>query len=279
MTSSAPAARGGALQLSLVAALVAGALAAAYSMAFYAGPYRWLAEKQLRWFDAYYVSLTVILTLCLFVVPPLVAARVLVAGGRIASDSTLALLVSSGIGARLRERVARARFWLILLVVGGGLIVLSVRDLAVAARGKQLEALTASALEAGAQPRGTWLEIQGTPVWDATIESEERHQRWSFVPIVSEQWQPGAKVRALLRVRSDEAEQVDANALRGTLDWTGVPGVVRSAYREAQLDVEDALLIDYGTSPAERTAASNILIGLGGVLALIGGAGAVRRMR
>lgn len=271
--------RSGALQLLLIVFLLIGVLAAAYSMLFYAGPYRWLAEAQLRWFDAYYVSITVVLTLCLFVVPPLVAARVLVMGGQLAEDSALAALIAPGASAGLRARVDRAKFWLIVFSVGAGLVVTSLRDLMVAAQGKQLERVSLSALEQGKKPRGTWLELDGTLVWGGSLETEDRRERWTFVPVVSERWKPGGPVRALLRVPSDEITDVDPKALRGTLDWTGAPGVVRSGYRDGKIDIEDALLLDYGKSPAERAGASTIMIALGGVLALIGGAGSIVRLR
>ena len=260
-------------------AQVLGLLGALYSTIFYVGPYRWLTELQLRWFERYYTSTTVAFTVLLCVVPPLVAIRVLAASGALPADSfAVAMASQSGRGA-FKARFARARRWVIVFGVGATLAVLSTRDLVVAARGKQLAQISAQALERGKEPESTWLEVQGNPLWDSTLNTEEGHKKLRYVPVVSDAWSPGSKVRALLRFSEYVADPAEGQPLQGTVDITGVPGLVQSSYAEAELDVRDAVLVDVGESPDRKAGAARFLIWLGVLLMSIGGPMSFVRMR
>ena len=266
------------LVTALLALFLLGSLGALYEMVSYAGPYRWFAELQLRFFDAYYTAPTVALTLAVCVVPFLVILRLLSANGTIPADSFLVALLVSGRHSHMAVRGSRARRWLTVFGVGLVVGVMSGRDMVVASRGEQLERVTVSALEQGAHPRSTWLEIEGKLDWDASLQTEEGHKTTTYVPIVSEAWKPGTKVGAVLRLDMDEDEWTD-QALRGTVDLTGLPGVVRSAYEDAGLDADDAVLLTWGESPAEKAAGSRSLAVLAFILMSIGGLGSLLRMR
>ena len=109
------------LVTALLALFLLGSLGALYGMVSYAGPYRWFAELQLRFFDAYYTAPTVALTLAVCVVPFLVILRLLSANGTIPADSFLVALLVSGRHSHMAVRFSRARRW--LTVFGVGLVV------------------------------------------------------------------------------------------------------------------------------------------------------------
>ena len=270
---------GRALGLALSAALVLGVLYALYCMLLFAGPYRWLAELQLGWFKAYYVSTTCAFTLLLLVVPPSVALRVLAMSGKLPADSLAALFASPTTGARLRATIARARRWLIVLGAGVVLGGLSVRDLVVAQRGQTLERVSAAALETGAETHSTWLAIDGQLHWDSALEAEESNEEVTYVPIVSEAWTAERRLGALLMVAKRDLEELDASAISGTVDITGAPGMVRAAYEDMGFDASHAVLLEYGDSPAQKGASGKFLLGFGLFLMLIGGVGTFKRLR
>lgn len=278
-SSPRPSAKIRALSALLLAAIALGLVGAVYSMIFYVGPYRWLAELQLRWFDRYYASTTVAFTLLLCVVPPSVALRLLVVNSALPAGSFAAMAAGVGRGP-FRGRFSRARRWVIVFGVGATLVVLSTRDLVVAARGKQLLQVSAHQLERGAEPAGTWLEIQGNPLWDSAVLTEEDHKSLRYVPVVSDDWRPGAKIGALLRITEGVlGAPLDPQRLSGTVDVTGVPGLVQSAYADQELDVADAVLIDAGESPEHKAGTARFLISLGAVLMLLGGVVSFVRLR
>lgn len=275
----APTTQSRALPRVLGTVLVLAVLAAAYSMLFYAGPYRWLAEAQLAFFDAYYPSLTAALTLSFTVVPPLVAIRVLVAGGALASDGLLAALVAQGGAAQFKARFAPARGWLITLGIGATIAVLASRDLIVMSMGKELERVAANELERGAETHSTWLEIAGEPDFERALETEESRKRITYVPIRAQGAPPRERVGALLRLTEGDSDLSEGQPLRGTVDVTGIPGMVRVAFEKQGLEVDDALLLELGKSPAERASASTFLLSFGGLLLVIGGIGSFFKLR
>ncbi|HEX6239466.1 MAG TPA: hypothetical protein VFZ61_01180, partial [Polyangiales bacterium] len=121
---------------------------------------------------------------------------------------------------------------------------------------------------------------QGNPLWDSAVRTEEQHSSLRYVPVVSDEWQPGAKIRALLRIsEGPRAAPLDPQQLAGTVDITGVPGLVQSMYAEQELDVRDAVLIDAGESPAHKAGSAKVMISLGGVLMLLGGVVCFVRLR
>lgn len=260
----------------LFTALVLGVLGALYSMFFYAGPYRWLAELQMRWFDRYYVKSTAAFTVVLCVAPPAVALRVLQVSGLLPKPATATVTSPREPFGR---RLSRAQNWLIVFAVGVGLGVFSAQSLYVAARGAKLVKISAKELEQGTQPTSTWLQISGDPVWDASLSTEENRNQFRYVPVVSALWKPGTKVAALLRFKEESGERMGDLNLRGTVDITGVPGMVQSAYEEGGLDVRDAVLLDVGESPDEKAGAARIMLPLSVVLMLVGGVVLYRRLR
>jgi hypothetical protein len=206
--------------------------------------------------------------------------RILVMSGALPAGSFVAAMASRAGRGGFSARFARARRWVIVFGVGATLAVLSARDLVVAARGKQLTRVSARELEQGEEPVGTWLEIQGNPLWDSSLQTEERHKALRYVPVVSDDWKPGTKIRALLRISEDGAGLLAAaQSLSGAVDVSGVPGVVVSAYAEGQLDVSDAVLVDVGESPDRKAGTATFLLSLSAVLMLVGGTVSFVRLR
>jgi hypothetical protein len=274
-----PAAKAGNLSAVLALLFVLGLLGSAYAIIFYAGPYRWLAELQLHWFDAYYPGTTAVFTVILLILPTLVAIRLLTMRGALPARSLAALLASSGSRGALRARFGRARTWLIVLGVGVTMAVMSTRDLYVAARGEKLLRVPIGALEKGAAPKSTWLRIDGKPLWESSLTTEERREQQRYVPVVSDGWQPGTKVGALLRFAENEADSLGTQPLQGTVDITGVPGMVRSKYEESQFDVSEAVLLDVGKSPSEKAGAAWFIMAIASLLVLLGGVVSFIRLR
>jgi hypothetical protein len=135
--------------------------------------------------------------------------------------------------------------------------------------------VTAAALEAGARPESTWLQLEGQPFEAARIELEP----YSYVPLVSAGWAPGQRVAVVLKMEAHTELAPDARLFRGTRDPARLPMLARGGYQDMGFDVRRALVLELGTTPADRSSRSHWLVGAGGALLVIGVLGAARRMR
>jgi hypothetical protein len=257
-----------------------GALAG-YFWLTYSGPYRWLAEWQMGVFGAYYAFYTWLGTMLLLFLPTLLAFQVPRKLGVVSSVVT----TPEEVQAHNHERAARwnqRRQPFVVLVLGGTFLFLGGRDYIKAQRGRELQHLSAAALEAGKKPSSTWLEVaDGALVWDASIEWTDDKSKVTYVPMLSSAWSEGGPIGVLLKLNGGELKkaQGDVHAFKGESDDLGLPGPVRAAYADAGLSVANALVLHVGQTPSEDEASGRIFALLGLAIFAVGLGLAVRQWR
>lgn len=237
----------GAQQVGIFAGLaIAGALGW-----YHVGPYRWLADGQLRLMGAYYPFLTWLVVGLVIGVPlgALTSALAIRANLRDGYDEILLRH-----GWILMSRAGQ------LLLVGLGIgiagVVIGVRARAVG----ELVPLSIAALERGEPPAGTWVVLtDGQPDPSRAIEVDHR----SYVPVFATRDVP----MVFLELPSSGASIVD----RGLLVEDGLPNLARIAFEDALLIAEHHFVIEAGGSPGTDAEAGTVLAILGLVLFGVGG--------
>ncbi len=247
---------------------------AAYFGFTYSGPFRWLAELEMRLMGRYYTFLTgmlVLLGLMLMLLLPLQLARKLgVLGDPAASPEEHAQYIQAH-----TERWKKRQPAITVLMLGAALSFVGVRDWLRAQQGAQLEQVSIAALESGKRPASTWVEVaDASPAWNATLEWEVGHTKNSFVPVVSTNWRDGQPIALVLKLSSSTRvdKEVGVSAFRGASDAEGLPGAIDGAFRDAQLNTANALVLEVGNKPTDRQTLAHFALG-GGILALLVGCG------
>lgn len=247
------------------------ALSTAVCWLAYVGPYRWLSELLVQVVGADYLGLSVLLTGFGLGVTFFGAAQLARRVG------LLQTVVHSGRRARSAGArvLSRTRAWLCIALVGAVSTFLGARELRTALAGARLERVAVSALEAGARPGSSWLQIEGQPFEAARIQLEP----YSYVPLVSPAWTPDQRVAVVLKLDADESLAPDARVFRGTRDPARLPVLARGGYQDMGFDVRRALVLELGTTPADRTGRAHWLAGVGAALLALGTVGAALRVR
>jgi hypothetical protein len=253
------------------------AAATIYSAFTYQGPYRWLAELQLAVFGGYLVQITFLLTLILCGAVAIGIVQLARRGRLVASASEAQVAAEKSTAERLNQRMRVAQGPLMVIVVGGVFAFVGARDLWLADRGRTLQHLDAAQLERGEQPAGTWLELRGVLVSDGAVSARTNGHESVYVPLVSEAWQSGTRVGALLKVPADK--DPGAGPYRGGVDPEGVPGMVRAVYEKAGVDTSQALVLEWRKRPAEAETRAKWFFGIGSIFAAVGGVLLVRELR
>jgi hypothetical protein len=198
-------------------AVVICSLLAAYLGFTYSGPYRWLAEWQLRAFNVYYASYTWAATMVLLVIAAVAAFQVsrklgIVAGANVTPEESRAH------GAEVAARWSRLRPAIVVLTLGGTLLFIGGRDWMRAQGGRELEHVLVSSLEGGKKPSSTWIEVAGgTLAWDAATEWTRSGSTVTYVPLFSPAWTEGSAVGAVLKLNSSEVARArgDVHSFKG----------------------------------------------------------------
>jgi hypothetical protein len=266
--NSSPLLRGLPARLGLSLQLISAALATYFWLTF-AGPYRWLAERQMEWFDGYYAIVTWAFTLLVFFVPLGASFQLARRLGVIGSAAQPADPAQT-------ERVVRAtafmqhhRLSLGLMLGSLGLLFFDARDWWIAQRGAELETFAVQALEAGSAPHGSHLEVQaGEAAWDAYIEWRDGHSTAYYVPFVSAEWQEGAPVGAMLLLDKNEFDTFPRNTstFRGAVMPETLPTPVQVSFREAGFETKDSLVLSVGVDPRSMGDMVGVVAAVSGVL-------------
>jgi hypothetical protein len=257
------------LQLASLSVLLLGLGLSSYWAFTYSGPYRWLAELQLRWFGAYSEQATFLLLLVGFGLPTLRVVRGLGRAGLLPIDSPTQQARAMS---QMRFFLA-LRPWLLLGGAGVAFVFAGLRDGREASAGKQFELVTCAQLEAGGDPPGNWFMLADNPLWDLKVEAGQNYGDWLFVPLVSPQWSAARPVGAVLKIDRNGKGALDGPLFVGARARTGLPGMVRVRFEEAGLRVERALVLELGANPAHKAKYARIFVWLGPVLAVVGAIG------
>lgn len=238
-------------------------IATIYCAFSYAGPFRWIAELSMSVFGSYSPKLTFMLSFIVLLLPSAALAARLKA-----QSSPQEQAERKRAGAARDAKLLRVQSWLMLATVGGVLFFVGVRDLWAARTGATLVHTSCASIEAGSTPTGSWLEIEGSAIPSAAIETEEGYSKYVYVPFVSDNWSKKHPLPVVLRLGAAVRGELNARSYQGSLDWDGLPGMVRTAYEAEGVQAANALVLNVGREPHKNLATSQLLAA-GGLLGLL----------
>lgn len=200
----------------------------------YRGPYRWVAELQILLFDAYYLQVTFVFSMLLVGLPGAWAI------GR--WERARGTAEASPAGAW-----SLSPYWILLLPLGS--LAVGAYQYAQVSR-LRLQATTASELQWGHVPSSRWIAIEGRPLPEAAICTNETYSQECYVPLVSPEWTPVVPIGAFIHLRGSP-ESLKPGSFQGTASYTRLPGPVRVAYERSQLGPPHPshVVLDLGAGP------------------------------
>lgn len=253
------------------AVLLIALVAAAYFAWSYSGPYRWLAELQMRLWGSFQAVLTFLLTLILLFAPPLKVLQRWGPRPTHSAEEPVAVAAADS----TTQPTGSFLVWLQVLIAGAVLAFLGIRDRQTLQPGATASRVSCAELEANGPPESGWLEVDGIPLRDAKVEAQHNYGEYVYVPLVSPSWSAGRPIPVVLRLDRHGPRPGNVTVYPGTRVADGMPGFVRSRYEDAGLDVAQAVVLDFGRTPADGAALARIAIIAGPVLLLAGLVGAL----
>ena len=238
----------------------------------YRGPYRWLAEWQLRLLGEYWPMLTglctLLITFPLGVLPAAIAIQI--AGARSQQEPSpdgLAANQASGdaITHWVMERPYRlfaAGISIVFMLVGG---FFALRG----ATAGERALVDVAVLEQGQTPENYHVELQGRLLIDeAARVTKPGGPVEVYAPIVSNAWRPGQPVPAYLEISEASLEQyardLATGRYQGMLSDLPLPGVAQTALTERGLPpAERYWVLDYRQKPDDTLALGLALLSVG----------------
>lgn len=237
-----------------------------YLMYHYIGPYRWIAELQLRWIGSYSEKLTLIFTVLPIWVVILAVTWPLRRGF---------------VGRRMAPR-PQTFASVIVIIIGLGFVFLGLRKVQSAQSSGKLAFFQRESLEGGQAPPSSWVHIRGVPLVRASAEFGRGSSKDEFVPVVSSVrgGLPVPGVRLFLKFGRQAGYTIDPGPAEyeGTLEAADLPGPVRVAMeRNGLLKSADYYVLEVGQTPAGKLREGRITtevglgaIGLGIVIGIVG---------
>jgi hypothetical protein len=246
----------------------------------YSGPYRWLAELQLRWMGSYEVQLTFIFSLVLtgapFVLVMVIwnkAARAAI-GSADGGETAQPAPSQPASDVAVRQFIGRYGFALTLGAVALAFAGMSAYDFWRVAGASRMIEFSVGQLEQGGSAPGLWLALRGRKLLDEAQRIEDSYSSIKdYIPVVSGNWKAGQPVAAFIEVtnssRDDQIRNRYIDRHEGMVDSTGLPGMVRVAFeRHGLAPAGNYILVEYGRTPADaRKSARDFLI-IAGICAL-----------
>jgi hypothetical protein len=254
----------------------------------YWGPYRWLADLQLRLMGVYYPELTalVLFVLYAFAVAGIVklVARYRDAVARRSGRQQSLPATRDGPAqreqARLRPQLSPTLQW---ATVAATLFAISVYDLGTVEPAREQVTVNLAELETGQlpAPASSWWKIEGRLLLD---EAQIWDQSWTeyYVPLVSPGWHPGERVAVVVLAVSKQWMTLQAldGPIEGICTASGIPARVRAHWRSSVAPLRpDTCLLDFEETPARKRSFGFITLALGFVAAIAAGVSAWLRRR
>lgn len=251
----------------VVAALVIGGVM--FWKETYSGPYRWIAEVQLRDSGSYSEKGTFVLCVVLLVVPLWLVWTLFQARTNRGDPEPF-------LGPPIVDTFT------VFGVVGLALMVVQGLEWRRLRGPIVLEKIDIVDVERGARPRGPLIELDGARLLASSVTTNENGQNpRTYIPVVSDEWRLGTPVAAFIEHWGDEA----IRPTPGLLLTRDMPGMVRTHFEQSTTPPRNgALLIETGRTKTvtdvenERSRVGWTAIG-GGLMALIVGGRTWRRIR
>jgi hypothetical protein len=239
-----------------------------YWAATYSGPYRWIAEMQLRWMGMYEGGITFVLALFLVLVP-LLGVRFLVK--KLAFSKQREEGADPGWWQQVSKYFADLMLVLIGVIFVGVGAFLYFRVMGEA----QATAVDVADLEGGKRAGKLWLEVSGRLLFDDAGAVEKNHVTTYYAPVVSESWSSGNPVAVYLEVHErDLGQELKNKAVgkyKGMVTVGGLPGMAREDLKKRGFGpAEGYVMLDYKNGPADVQKGARHLMIAGAVVGAVG---------
>jgi hypothetical protein len=243
-------------------------------MFFQRGPWLWLVELELWLFEAYYSGYTLAFCLlaaavCMWLVH--VGLEALGWRRRVVGPWIAWLL---GTWADL----PRWAGFVVMIAMMMGVFGLSVglyNQVQIWTAGPRTQ-VDAANLEAGQSPGSNWLVVHGRPLLEQKVSWMKKREVTGYtIPVVSEQWQPGAPVAMLVQVGGSENPRLprsgEPGSFEGLITPGPLPGLTRSSVEKNGVRVAaNAILLQEGDTPQSMRRQTDVFLWGGGVTLPIG---------
>jgi hypothetical protein len=244
---------------------------AAYWIVRGAGPYRAIADWQMRVLGSYGITLTALLVVLITLLPAAIVVQVSARTLFAARPRTVVDVKQEA--RKADELIARYRWAITGLVTGVILCGLGVWEFArTAAYRERVDVVLG---EGSWPPPSRWMRLTAHADLRSTITYEENHNgsalETDFIPLlpVDGAGKEG-RVQVIARVVAARRSLVTSHGIEGTLD-SPPSGIVRSAFAERGVELAaDARVFNVGRSPADSRENGLIFSSTGGVIMLIG---------
>lgn len=237
----------------------------------YSGPYRWLADWQIREQGTFYPTYTFV---AVFLIPLVLAAILIqvgcwLAGVRFDAEKTEASIEQWKTWHQDRQ------YRIMALAVGSVVLALGGYSLYVGTNAGPRTSLSVAALENGSMPPSRWLALSGTLRKEDQVSWKVKNKVEIYVPLVSENWQPGKPIAVLVRAKEGEdgsPERLlrsDEGMVEGLVDPLGLPGHVRTTLTDnGVITAAEPVVLDYRSDPRVQVVLGWMGVALGGTLIL-----------
>lgn len=234
----------------------------------YAGPFQWLAELQLRWWNSYTEQLTFLGAMLLWMAfcailglvfkPFLARAGYELNIGEQGPDNALNRgAVALFIAGPLIGCAAGGYQWLAGASMKGPVPV------------------TPAALAVAAPSRYVAVRDYVPLVDNVRSMTESRNSSSGsaklYVPLAPRGWKPGQPVVAYVELRESEMEEfARAREVEGVVKLTGLPGMMRTAFeRDGLVTGGKQMLIDFHGTPRDEVFSGQLIIGISAVIGVV----------
>lgn len=252
-----------------IANAVASMLVVAYGIWNYWGPYKWVAELELRIFGSYEVRLTLLFS---FLVCFLIFLPVQLLLQRLQSDiggEKKSSELSEKMNAFVQSGSGQA------ILAGLGMLMVGVYNLGVAYSLGSLTSVDVATLDAhsASAPTARWWKVQGRLLFSETQVWESNHTKNYYIPLVSPSWKPGQPVSVVLREEGLGYDRLPKGPAEfvGLADLGGIPGQVRDHWESTVATVgAQTVLFANGDGPNKRESMGMFFSIAGSGLILLG---------
>ena len=244
----------------------------------YEGLYKWLAERQLKWFDSYAAEITFILTLVIVVGPILALAAIarrIVRGADAPPFPGDAIPEAHPMSNRIQFFLGRWGFALTIGIVGIALGAPGVYQLHRGSTAGEITRVTAADFDAGRFPTQHWVSITGDAPMEQSVSltSSNGGRATFYIPVISENFDPQRGVTLFLKATADDIND-DVRAFgngkfEGMLTSDAMPGLVREEFKRREvIPAAEYRMLDLGRTPADDIKVGRDMVLFGGLMAL-----------
>jgi hypothetical protein len=232
----------------------------------YSGPFRWLAEVQMRALGGYYWGATwIVLSLMCFVVVAMVL-RLL----RERAGLDVASLERRAWFRNIRPTYEEFESVLAFVMLAAILWYFAIPGIQRQLQAGECARVQIGSINSGELPDSTWLEVEGGVArWNERIEWQHG-ARYRYVPLVAPGWTRQEPAHMLLKVNSVQLPKFDvaSASYRGMRDFDSLPTPVEKRFKEAGIHLSSVTVLDFESTPDNKRVVTWVFAGVALMLTL-----------